>query len=637
MPRFLVFVATFALATPAVALAQLTSHQALDRRSLADPRWQPHGEHVAVTVSEPPKGTGRERHIWLADAATSTARQITASAKSEWSPRWSPDGRTLAFLSDRGERTQIHLLSMDGGEATPLTELKSRIGAFEWSPDGRRIALLAPEPRSAAADQKVKDKDDALVADDSSQYDRVWIVDVATRQVRQVTHAPWRVSDVAWTPDGARLVVVATDHPERDEYTNRIMSLSLRAKDSAAALTPIAAPRGPFGAPQISPDGSQLAWVGARVDGPTPHDLYVAPLGGGAPGRNLTAALDRPVRSFGWRHDGSLVALVQDGFTTRLVTIDANARVAPLASTPVHPTSVDVSDGGDVAFVGERTTQPQELWIMRRGGAAMQVTHVNDAARAVATVAPQLIHWKAPDGLAVEGALLLPARAERPLPLVVVVHGGPAGAWQDAFEAWGQLLVARGYAVLYPNPRGSTGYGEKFLEANRADWGGADYKDILAGVDDLIVRKIADPDKLGIGGWSYGGYMSEWAITQTTRFKAAIAGAGLSDLASEFGTEGNPAYDEWYFGTPYERPAGFAKSSPITYIAKARTPTLILQGENDVTDPIGQSQQLYRALKRYHVPAELVLYPREGHGLVEEKHLVDRLDRVVAWYERWVR
>lgn len=616
--------------------AQLTAEQALNRRGLADVQWQPGGGHIAFTVSEPTKGTVRERHVWLMDARAGTARQFTNSSKSEWSPRWSPDGRTLAFLSDRGDRTAIYRLTMDGGEAMPLLDVKTRPTDFVWSPDGRRIAFLAAEECGKDYDQRVRDKDDARVVDRDNMRTQLWVADIATKSVRELTHPPLQVSGVEWTPDGTRLLVVGTDHPEADAYTNRMLWVS--ATDGA--LTPFSTPRGPSGRPQLSRDGSRVAWVGARVDGPAQHDLKMLMTNAGseAAPRNLTATtLDRPIRSFEWAADGSLIALVQDGFTHRLVRIAGTSAPATLFDAPVYPTSFDVSDSSVVAFVGERTAKAPELWIARHGGAPVQVTHVNDAWNAIRVVEPQIVHWKSFDGRQIEGALLLPNGAATHLPLIVDVHGGPAGAWGDAFESWGQMLVSRGYAVLYPNPRGSTGYGQAFLEANRGDWGGGDFKDIMAGVDDLIARGIADPDRLGIGGWSYGGYMSEWAITQTTRFKAAIAGAGLSDLASEFGTENGSSYDEWYFGTPYEKPEGFIKSSPITYISKAKTPTLILQGENDVTDPIGQSQQLYRALKRYNVPAELVLYPREGHGLSEEKHLVDRLNRVVEWYQRWVK
>jgi dipeptidyl aminopeptidase/acylaminoacyl peptidase len=223
------------------------------------------------------------------------------------------------------------------------------------------------------------------------------------------------------------------------------------------------------------------------------------------------------------------------------------------------------------------------------------------------------------------------------LPLIALIHGGPTGNWEDVIEPWGQLLAARGYAVFYPNIRGSTGYGEKFVEMNRGDWGGGDFKDVMWGIKDLEDRGIADPNRLGIGGWSYGGYMAEWAITQTPRFKAAVSGAGLANLISEFGTESDPSYDEWFYGVPYEKPEGFLNSSPFLYLKNAKTPILILQGEADTVDPLGQSQELYRGLKRYGVETELVVYPREPHGIHEEKHLLDRLNRILAWYDKHLK
>jgi dipeptidyl aminopeptidase/acylaminoacyl peptidase len=631
-----------ALLPVASAAAQLTATQAIARRALADPQWQPGGNRVAVTVSEHPRGMSRLRHIWIADAASGSARQLTNSDKSEWSPRWSPNGETLAFLSDRGKGTEVWLLSMNGGEALPLTDaddMHARVSEFAWSPDGRRIAIAARDLPDSSIQARRNAKDDAIVVDRDDHPARIWIVDVATKRANALTKAPWDVHGAQWTPDGTRLIVTATDHPESDQYTNAIYSVALDGP-TAGSLVRVAAPRGPFGNVSVAPDGGRIAWIGARIDGPTPHDLYIAPLGGTNAPRNVSGAtIDRPIGDYTWSADGSITAVVHDGFRSEIRSIAAEGKAGAPLTLPVNPSTFDLDDAGDVAFVGEKTTVAPELWVARRGQAPVQLTHVNDDWKAVPVVAPTIKRWKAPDGLSIEGALLVPpgqVAGER-LPTIVLVHGGPSGAWSDSFESWGQMLVSRGYAVLYPNPRGSTGYGQSFLEANRGDWGGADFKDIMAGVDVLVRDGLADSTRLGIGGWSYGGYMSEWAITQTHRFDAAIAGAGLSDLAAEFGTESNSAYDEWYYGLPYEKPQGFAKSSPLTYVRNAKTPTLILQGEADVTDPIGQSTALYRALKRYDVPAELVLYPREGHGLAEEKHLVDRLNRVVDWYHRWVR
>jgi dipeptidyl aminopeptidase/acylaminoacyl peptidase len=266
---------------------------------------------------------------------------------------------------------------------------------------------------------------------------------------------------------------------------------------------------------------------------------------------------------------------------------------------------------------------------------------LNDSWKQFTLGTPEVYKFKSFDGVEIEAALLKPAGydGKRLLPLIVLVHGGPTGNWGDSIETWGQLLAARGYAVFYPNIRGSSGYGQKFIEMNRGDWGGADFKDVMAGVDDLIAKKIADPDKLAIGGWSYGGYMSEWAITQTTRFKAAVSGAGLSNLISEYGTERGPSYDEWFYGVPYEpdKLVSFLNSSPFVHLKNAKTPTLILQGDSDPVDPLGQSQELYRGLKHYGVETEMVEYPREPHGFHEEKHLLDRLQRILAWYDKHLK
>jgi dipeptidyl aminopeptidase/acylaminoacyl peptidase len=341
------------------------------------------------------------------------------------------------------------------------------------------------------------------------------------------------------------------------------------------------------------------------------------------------------VQAILWRPDATLVAHAQDGFKSRIVSVSVTGTVKPLQSFPVNPRAFDISASGAIAFTGGTATEPDELWLQAGSAPAQRISKFNESWRDFALVQPEIMRYKSFDNLEIEGALLKPANSQpgAKLPLIVLVHGGPTGAWSDSIETWGQLLASHGFAIFYPNIRGSTGYGERFIEMNKNDWGGADFRDVMAGVDYLVAQGIADPNKLGIGGWSYGGYMSEWAITQTQRFKAAVSGAGLSNLTSEFGTEGGSSYDEWFYGTPYENLDGFMKSSPVKYLKNAHTPTLILQGDADTTDPIGQSEELYRGLKHYGVEAEMVIYPREPHGLREEKHLVDRLTRIVAWYE----
>ena len=613
---------------------QLTPEKFLSLRTISDVRFSPDGQQVAFVVTEPVKGTTRARHVWMLDVKTKEVRQFTNSAKTEDTPRWSPDGKRLAFISNRDDVRQIYVIPMAGGEAKRLLETKHEIDNFLWSPDGKQIAFFAPEFKTDAEDKKEKDKDDARVVDRDDHLRRLWLLDPDSARVRQITSGRWRINEAEWLPDSARMIASATDHPEADADRNRIYSINL----ADGKMTEVAAPRGPFGRLRVSPDGKSVVYTAARVDGPSPHDLFLLTLADGKILNLTSLSLDRPVLNFSWTSNNIVAATVQQGFNTNLVSIDVGGKVHPVPNLPVNPRSFDMS-ASMVAFVGGSAAEPDELWLWDGTKSAQRVSDLNKSFRPLAILKPEVFRYQSFDGLEIEGALIKPAGfgAGKGVPLIVLVHGGPTSLWQDSIESWGQLLAARGFAIFYPNIRGSAGYGQKFIEMNRSDWGGADFKDVMAGVDYLIAQRIADPQRLGIGGWSYGGYMSEWAITQTNRFKAAVSGAGLANLASEFGTEAGSSYDQWFFGVPYENLDGFMKSSPIKYLKNAKTPTLILQGEADRTDPLGQSEELYHGLKHYGVEAELVLYPREPHGFTEEKHLIDRLNRIVAWYEKHLK
>jgi dipeptidyl aminopeptidase/acylaminoacyl peptidase len=620
--------------TPANAPKLLIPEASLNLRSISDLQFSPDGSRVAFVVAEPPKGERRARHIWLYEKESGTVRQFTFSAKDESSPRWSPDGKQLAFLSNRDDQQQIYVMRADGGEAAVVTKGKRSVNSFAWSPDGKQIAYLAPDAKSATEEKKDKDKDDARVVDKNDKQPRLWLLTLATNEAKALTDTKWEVSDLAWLKTGDRLVVSATDHPESDQETHRIFTIAVA--DGSRKL--ILAPHGPFHDLRVSPDGATVSYIGSRVDGPSPHDLMLLDIDKRAT-RNLTgASLDRAISEYRWMKDGSMLALYADGFRNKLVGFSPDGMSKDPANPPAsNVNAFAVSNAGDVVFAGQSATTPPELWLWDQKNSPRQVSHLNDSWKQFTLSAPEFYKYKSFDGLEIEAALLKPAGADgkSKLPLVALIHGGPTGNWQDSVEVWGQLLAARGYGVFYPNIRGSIGYGQKFIEMNRGDWGGADFKDVMWGVKDLIDRGIADPTKLGIGGWSYGGYMAEWAITQTNDFKAAVSGAGLSNLISEYGSEEHPSYDEWFYGVPYESDSlvKFLNSSPFTQLKNAKTPTLILQGETDTTDPPDQSQELYRGLKHYGVETELVMYPREPHGFREEKHLLDRLNRILAWYD----
>lgn len=614
----------------------LEPETSLNLRSVSELQFSPDGARLAFVVTEPAKGTGRLRHIWIYEREGDVVRQFTYSAKSESVPRWSPDGKQLAFLSNRDEdQQQIFLMGTNGGEGRAVTKGKRSVKTFEWSPDGAHIAFLAPDAKTEEEEKREKNKDDAKVVDKDDKHARLWILDVATGETRALTKANWNFDELAWLPAGDRVAVKGTEHPESDEYTERIYSVQV----ADGTMKQLVAPRGPIGEMRVALDGKTLSYVGAREDGPEPHDLMLLPVTAHA-ARNLTGAnLDRPVEDYHWQKDGSVVLLAANGFTNLLVSYSVDGARHDLEPSPTPAGSLALAANGDIAFVSQTVTQPQEVWLWDQKGAARQLSRLNDSWKQYALSAPELYKYKSFDGTEIEAAVLKPQGADgkTKLPLIALIHGGPTGRWQNAIETWGQLLATHGYAVFYPNIRGSVGYGQKFVESNRGDWGGGDYKDVMAGVEDLVKRGIADPNRLGIGGWSYGGYMAEWAITQTNVFKAAVSGAGMANLISEFGTEDHPAGDEWFYGVPWEKPEGFLNSSPFVHLKNAKTPTLVLQGDADTIDPLGQSQELYRGLKRYGVETEFVVYPREPHGFHEEKHLLDRLNRILAWYDKYLK
>jgi dipeptidyl aminopeptidase/acylaminoacyl peptidase len=619
----------FFIASLTADAAVLTPEQALKVFRISEVTFSADGVHLACTVAEPPKGADNRTHIWLLDTGTGEFRQFTSSAKSEHMPRWSPDGHTLAFLSDREERSQIYAIRLDGGEARAITTGKSAAGSFRWSPDGKRLAFLSTEPKSDADEKKEKDKDDARVSDSEQDLARLWTIDADGKNAKQVTKGAWKIADLQWlTPD--RILTVASNQPRAERWVEALYTVTL----TDGQFTRYGEPRAPFGSLSISPDRQLVTWTATRDDGPVAHDLYLTPALDYKP-RDITASIDRPVVGVKWQDKSTAVISVVDGFRHRLYRIGASGTATPIELSS-STGDYDIATDGTLVFVANSFNHPAELWIKPVSGPARQVSHLEDGWNGIQLADAEVFRYKSFDGRTIEAALLKPAGTApgTKLPLILYVHGGPAAAFGADYSSWAQLLVAHGYEVVMPNPRGSTGYGEEFLKANRADWGGADFKDEMAAVDAVLARGETDPNRLAIGGWSYGGYMSEWAITQTDRFKAAVSGAGMFDLAAEYGTESGPEYDEWYYTTPWEHPERFYKNSPATYIKNAKTPTLILQGESDRTDPIGQSTALYRALKRYNVEAELVVYPREPHGPREEKHQLDIHTRMLRWFDQ---
>src|SRR4051812_31366237 len=398
----------FALCIAAPAQAQpLTPEQTLDRRGIGELDMSPDQAHVLFTVTEPVKGTARERHVWLLDVASGRVRQLTFSAKADSAPRWAPDGRSIAFLSDRDGPAQIYRLPMSGGEAEKLTDRKEAISAFRWSPDGATIAMLAAEPKPEALQNREKDKDDARVAEKEDRLARIWTLDVKTKAVKQITVEPYRISQIEFTGDGSRLIAVASAKPHEDRFNDAIYGIDLQSGRFAA----IVAPRGPIGPLAMSPDGATIAYTCARVDGPEAHDLCVLPAAGGTP-TNLTGAkIDRPVNQPKWIDARTLAINVAHGFQSRIETIDlASVSRTAVDSSGVSPSTFARTSNGTFVYVGETATHAPELWIKTANAAARSLTAFNERWAALPVAAPEFVKYKSGDGTEIEAALLLPPR-----------------------------------------------------------------------------------------------------------------------------------------------------------------------------------------------------------------------------------
>jgi len=586
----------------------LTPQRAVRFRRISDLHFSPGGAALACVVSEA-TDAGTESHIWMTDLARGELHPFTSSSKSELAPAWSPDGRHLAFVSSRDGDPQVYVMPIEGGEASRITTAQGGATAFRWSPDSARIAYLAHRAgRSGAVD-------DPVVADREQDLEQVWLVDVATRQARPLTDRAMRIDELVW-PTAQQLVALATEQPRSESWNRAIYSID--ATDGSFAL--IARPPPPIAALVPSPSGRALAFAGTAAHGPMPHDLFVLDATGA---QDRSAALDRAVLEARWQDDATVVVRAATGFRTALYRLRAGQPPSPI-ELPYSVRTFDVARDGTVAFVGVDFDRLPELYVKSPNGAVRRFSRIQDAGwDRVGLAAPELFRFASFDGATVEAALFTPPRTgpRRRDPLVLLVHGGPNSSFSADyfwFNAWVPLLVARGYQVLLVNPRGSTGYGEAFVKANRGDLGGGDYRDLMTAVDHVLARGQTDPARLGIGGWSYGGEMAAWAIGHTARFKAAVVGAGVFDQAAEFGTEDGVAGDEWQFGTPWDNPEVFARNSPSTFIGHARTPTLIVHGGADRNNPIGQSQALYRG---------------EPHLPRRTRNQRDVLERMLRWFD----
>lgn len=598
----------------------LPIEQASSQYKITELSFNKKGTYLACVIS---RGFATS-HIWLLDVGTLKFQQFTFGGRKESSPKWTPDGKSFAFLSDRNGSKNIFHISVSGAEASPLVAGEFNIRTFNWSPDGSQIAFL----RSSSHPKP--NPDEPKVADDQHDDLELWVFNTKDESQRQIIENELDIKELQWMSE-TQLLLRASRLPSSESWNDSVF----RVDSVSGSIEELVQPNRPFIGPFLSPDNERLAVIAPSKGGPVPHNLFVKSTELDDI-KSLTDSLDRQVNKVVWSGNSDAYISATNDFRNELVSVslDQSFRTIPL---PYSVADFDVSSKGDIAFVGSTFLEPPELFI-NTSNAIHKVSRVLDWS-SIQLADAEVFQFNSFDETTIEAAKMTPTSKipEGGYPLVLYVHGGPASNFSATFLPWAQMLCASGYQVLMVNPRGSTGYGEDFVKANRGDWGGADFKDLMCALDNVLERGETNPNRLGIAGWSYGGYMAAWAITQTDRFKAAVSGAGMFDLAAEFGTEDDPAYDEWFWGTPWENPVKFMEHSPYCYIKHAKTPTLILHGEQDTTDPIDQSKALYRALKYYSVPCSLVSYPTEDHSSWKDNNLKDVLSRVINWFDRYLK
>ncbi len=630
----------------------LTPDDVVAFAALTDVQMAPDGQLIAFVLGDSFKTDTKapRSRIWCVDTAGGTPRPLTGGPRTDRSPRWSPDGAQLAFLSDRIEdgMMQVYRLSRAGGEARPVADLRGKIHDLAWSPDGTRLAFLMEALETEDEKRRRLEKDDTIEVEQHPKWHHVWTVDVETGETRQVTRGAIQIWEYAWAPSAREFALLVSDAPfEWSWYQARLARVAATGSD----VETVWAPDRQLARPLWAPDGRRLAVLSATWSdrGVIAGDLLLVSADGRRV-RNLTEGYPGGVTWMEWVDAETLLVTTIEEGETAVATLRIGGGPVRLWRAPVAFTErawqqfSPAADRRSIAAIREDATHPRDVWVAALGEDTLEWRRLTDLHPEAGTFdlgETRVLRWSAPDGLQIQGLLLTPHgdAGAHPLPLVVLVHGGPTALWGHRFYAAApglpQLLAARGFAILLPNPRGSVGWGRVFAEANLGEMGGGDFQDIMAGVDHCVRAGIADPERLGIGGWSYGGFMAAWAITQTDRFRAATIGAGIASWRSFHGTSAIFTWDALYNrDRPYAAGGAYDRFSPLTHIARVRTPALILHGEADPVVPVGQAYELYRALREHGVETALAVYPREGHAPQEKAHQVDVLRRTSAWFER---
>lgn len=639
-----------ALAAPAHA-AKETKPTVTELVSLRSPgalALSPDGARVAYTLStaafdpsaaprdgDTKGGWKRERQLWVADVATKEPRQLTRGDDFVSAPAFSPDGRSIAFV--RGHA--LHVLPLAGGEAVKLATGDLEPSEPAFSPDGRWIAFLAEPPLPAAEKRARWARGGAVLWEREFAPAKLWVVPAAGGEPREVPAGPHVVS-FAWSPEGRRFAVVTAESSDPYLVSDHTRAAIVDA-DGRLPARAVNRPAGTYGEPRWSPDGRHVAFLSLNGGLSNLNALLVCDAATGAV-RDLAPDPDRTFAGLAWEAGSkSLLAVVSARTQTVLVRFPLDGRPATLPFTGRVIVSPPVANAAATrfAFLSATDRSPEDVTVYDpAAGATAVVTALNPETAAWRLADTRIVRWRNAEGAEIEGVLTTPAgmKAGLPAPLVVIPHGGPDDVTTTRFSPLGHYLASRGYSVLRPNYRGSFGYGFAFYAANRDRFGEIEQADIESGVDQLIRDRLADPKKLYYGGWSWGGYITTWTITQVHRYRAAVAGAAVSDVLHSYSLSdiNHGVAAQWeYKGDPWNQTGNFDRVNPIRHVKNVRTPLLLLHGDADARVPFAESVQFYRALADLGREVEFWAYPREDHGFVEPAHRAHYLKRWVDWYD----
>jgi dipeptidyl aminopeptidase/acylaminoacyl peptidase len=608
----------------------------------------PDGRLVAYTIREANwADDAYETEVWIGDPTTGTRRQLTRARKSSTQPTWSPDGKWLAFISDRTDKPQVYRIDPAGGEAEILTDESEGVNGLAWSPNGRSIAYTSNEPKSDAVKERDKKYGEYFVIDRDHRMTHLHVLDVATRKTRKLTEGAFVVGAFAWSPDGTKIVF---DHRINSDAANGGTADIAVVTVADGRVQQLVTQTGPDTNPMWSPDGLRVAFETTMGD---PFFYYVntliatVPAAGGDP-KPVTEVFDENMSLVAW---GKTAIFFSASSRTWSSLYSLNADTAAVArhtrAEQSNNSAFSLSaDRTMAAFVGSDAKSFPEIYVAPI--ATMAATRVSDEAAQVATwAAPvqEVITWKSQDGTPIEGILHKPATLEpgRGYPLLVVIHGGPTGvsrpipfASTNAYPI--ESFVAAGALVLEPNYRGSAGYGARFRALNVRNLGVGDAWDVISGVDHLVTQGLVDKDRVGSMGWSQGGYISAFLATHdTTRFRAVSVGAGISNWITYYvNTDIHPFTRQYLKATPWDDPEIYAKTSPMTYITQAKTPTLIQHGELDRRVPIPNAYELYQGLQDVGVPTRLIVFKGFGHLLTKPKANRAAMEQNLEWFSQHV-